>query len=97
MAFDDESSITINFRPMSLVKYLKQESNICPNITKIEVYIDGVEAQIISQSKAIEKYDDYKFDNIELKVINSDKHGWKKIDVRIFDVDGYIGMASLLK
>lgn len=97
MAFDDEGSITIDFRPMSLIKYLNQESNICPIITKIEVYIDGVEAHIISQSKDIEKYDDYEFDNIKLKVINSDKRGWEKIDVKIFDVDGYIGMASLLK
>ena len=98
MLNNDDSYINLSFRPMSLIKYINKEDNICPNISSIEVNIDGKKVAIESIEKKDEIYDSYRFDNVILKIkkdINNFNY-CKKIDVKIIDIDGYIGMASII-
>ncbi len=93
--FDNDDFLIITFRPMSLIKYQNKESNLCPDISNIEVFVDGNKTDIMNQSIIKEVVDSYTFDNIRIKITKG--ICWNKIDVKIYDNDDHVGMASFIK
>ena len=56
---------------MSLIKYQNKESNLCPDISNIEVFVDGNKTDIMNQSIIKEVVDSYTFD---VKIYDNDDH-----------------------
>ena len=98
-------STMIYFRPMSLIKVRNNEPNIAPNIKDIFVTIDGVESKVISTNIVNENIGQELFgrDTLDAYLIQAKKNdgskcsSWSKIDVKIVDIDGNVGMASLIR
>ena len=90
-------SIFLYFRPMSLVKYLSNESNICPSIKSIEIKIDNASTSLLGINKVKESIGN-EYMNAHLVQVKKDVGKtfiWNKIDVKVIDDDNNVGMASL--
>lgn len=91
-------ALMVYFRPMSLVKYLKKQSDIFPNIGKIEVEINNE----ISEIYVINEVREFAGDGEAIKAcllnVSLHKENLKLTDnylsVQIVDTDGNLGQAG---
>lgn len=93
-------SIMVYFRPMSLVKFLNKEENICPDIVDIRVLIDEECAKVIEKNVVKESIGDGLMDAYLIQIKKSGgsvSSLWKSIEIEIEDKDGNIGIAKIYK
>ena len=91
-------SIMVYFRPMSLVKFLNKEENICPDIVDIRVLIDEERAEVIEKNVVKESFGDSKMDAYLIQIKKSGGRAsflWKSIEIEVEDESGNIGMAKI--
>ena len=91
-------SIMVYFRPMSLVKFLNNEENICPDIVDIRVLIDEECAEVIEKNVVKESFSDIKMDAYLIQIKKSGGRAsslWKSIEIEVEDESGNIGMAKI--
>lgn len=92
------SAVLLRFRPMSLDKYINKEDNICPNIIKIDVLVDGIEAKVIRESVCEDEKTNMNLYLIQIGGIDSRKLlSLERVDIKITDSDGNVGMATIIK
>ena len=93
-------SIMVYFCPMSLVKFLNEEENICPDIVDIRVWIDEECAEVIEKNVVKESVGDSLMDAYLIQIKKSGgglSSLWKSIQLETVDKDGNIGMAKIYK
>lgn len=91
-------SIMVYFRPMSLVKFLNKEENICPDIVDIRVLIDEERAEVIEKNVVKESFGDSKMDAYLIQIKKSGGRAsslWKSIEIEVEDESRNIGMAKI--
>ncbi|MGL5716006.1 MAG: carboxypeptidase-like regulatory domain-containing protein [Paraclostridium sp.] len=91
-------ALMIYFRPMSLVKHLNGDSDIFPNLDKIEVKINNEKSEIYVVNQVEEFVGSTGTMKACLVQISIPEKGLKEIDnylsVQITDKDGCLGQAS---
>lgn len=93
-------SVLVYFRPMSLIKFKNGEENICPDITDIDVTIDGERAEVLEKNLVKESIGEEEMDAYLIQVKKTGDElsaSWKTIELQIVDSDGNIGMAKTYK
>ena len=89
-------SLMVYFRPMSLEKYKKGDSDICPTIKSVHVFVDSVEVSILEQNKVLENIGDRALSAFLLQVeVPENIKRWNRMDIEIRDNDDAFGMASI--
>lgn len=90
------NSLMVYFRPMSLRKFQKGDADICPDIKRIRVCVDGQNTKILTENETCEYAGDVTFKAYLLQVENpnSDRR-WTKLDISILDEDVNIGAAAI--
>ncbi len=91
-------ALMVYFRPMSLIKHLKQESDIFPNIDKIEVKVNDEVLEIYVMNEVEEYIGNGQTCKACLVHVSLHKEKLKSIDnylsVEIVDTDGNLGQAA---
>ena len=86
----------VYFRPMSLVKALAGETDIAPDIQKIQVKLDGKEARILCTNPVKEFAGGSERNAYLLHVENPNAdRKWNRLDVEIWDAEGHFGAAAI--
>lgn len=89
-------SLMVYFRPMSLEKYKKGDSDICPTIKSVHVFINSIEVSVLEQNKVLEYIGDRALSAFLLQVeLPANIERWNRVDIEIRDNDDAYGMASL--
>ena len=90
-------ALMVYFRPMSLVKYLNKESDICPNVDTIKVKINNENCEIYIVNEVEEFGGNGSSMRASLVHVSLNKEKLKESDnyleVEIVDCDGNLGQA----
>lgn len=93
LRFKIDEYLNIVFRPMSLEKYLLKENNICPDIKKLNIYIDEILVEPLSFELIKEDIGNNNY--MDAYAIKLKKQDFSKINVCIKDYKNNIGMATI--
>lgn len=92
------NALMVYFRPMSLVKYQRGESDIAPDLRRIRVRVDDTEAEILQRSEVKESNGAVGMTAYLLQVANPNGDGaWDRLDVEVTDVEGNRGAATIFR
>lgn len=88
-------ALTVYFRPMSLIKYQRGETDICPDIKRIRVCIDGEEVPVLTENKVSEFIGEGSLYAYLIQVGLPSSGKWERLDLEIFDSEDAYGAASI--
>jgi hypothetical protein len=93
-------ALTVYFRPMSLVKYLKCEVDISPNVNddSIKASINGEKSKILTVNRVEEYGGEQNLQGFLMQISMPSKGRPEKdnfLDVQVTDSDGHFGQASI--
>ena len=90
------NSLMVYFRPMSLAKFQRNESDIAPSLESIKALIDAQEVPVLLRNHVLEYAKDR---TMTAYLIQVDTTGiaskWNRLDIEIRDDDGNLGAASI--
>lgn len=90
------NKLMIYFRPMSLVKFQRGESDIAPELASIKVVVDGEETPVLLQDKVREYAGGANLTAYLIQVDTTDiEKEWKKLEIEIRDTEDNFGAASI--
>ena len=89
-------SLMVYFRPMSLGKYKSGETDICPEIKSLRVYINENEVPVLKQNSVLEYCGDRDMNAYLIQTALPDGvDAWERLDIEIRDADDAFGMATI--
>lgn len=91
-------ALTVYFRPMSLVKYLNQETDIAPELTEesLHCYVNGEECEVLVQNAVKEYAPDGLLTAWLIQISRPGNLAERnKLELLLRDRDGNLGMAGL--
>ena len=89
-------SLMAYFRPMSLEKWKNGDTDICPDIKSIRVFVNAKEVSILEQSRVIEFIGDRRMGAYLIQVaFPANERKWDRFDVEIRDSIDSFGKATL--
>ena len=89
-------SLMVYFRPMSLGKYKSGETDICPEIKSLRVYINEKEVPVLKQNSVLEYCGDRDMNAYLVQTALPDGvDAWERLDIEIRDADDAFGMATI--
>ena len=91
-------ALTVYFRPMSLVKVLNAEKDIVPDITEesLTFMVNGEKCDLLLMNRVKEYTSEVPLNAFLVQIARPKKlQGRNKLDIRMVDEQGNLGMASL--
>ena len=88
-------SLMIYFRPMSLEKYKNGNTDICPEMKRIRILIDGKEADLLEQNQVKEYVGNgTNMRAFLIQAVLPEEKKWDRVNVEIWDENNAYGMAT---
>ncbi|MBE5901122.1 MAG: carboxypeptidase regulatory-like domain-containing protein [Lachnospiraceae bacterium] len=90
--------LMVYFRPMSLKKQQKGEKDLCPEIKKLCVLVDGQEAKVLLTNRVQEQVEEGTLGAYLVQVdMTGDSYQWNRLDVEIWDDEENFGSATIFE
>ena len=90
------NSLMVYFRPMSLPKFQRGDSDIAPEGIVIKAYIDNKETPIINVNPVKEFAGDREMSAYLIQIETTEANiQWHRFDLQIVDKDGHYGAATI--